>query len=655
MQRFPIYLETPAVARGLKWPSLDVSLDRSPADDNEQVHGVQVDPKTVELGRRVRIRLELDETCSRGDLLAAALAYARRLGWHVLPVYEVDDAGHCACGNSGCGSPGKHPRVNRGVKDATTDPATITEWWGQWPRANIGIATGKTSGISVLDQDGPEGGAALKRNPPIRTPTVRTGGSDRLHYYLADPRGHIKNRTKFEPGLDLKGDGGYVVAPPSRHASGEIYEWIVLPDIPPAPAPAWLIEPAAEPSRATTDNRPGNPYLEAARHGTEAGWRHDVALQIGGSLLGRGVEPEVAKIVLRYYATRCRPPHDPEDCDRIVDDLATKDAVKFGDSVPPLRGAIGSESNFHPERAADLLSAEPEPERWLWDCFLPFGTVTLLAGYMKTGKTTFAYPLALAVAHGQPFLGYPTRQAAVLILAIEEPSRLILGRLRRFGLRSTDCVHLHRGRLAYDNKTLAAIKAFVVEQGVRLLMIDTLSTFWGIRDENNNTEVIQRFKPLLILARETDCAVLVLHHERKSGGDDGRSIRGGSALFGLVDQALLLERRQGGDRNQRVLRTLGRYDESPPELVIALEDDVWSRLGTTEELGKDAARQKVLPALTDTPQDVAMLVETTGLAKRAVREALAAGGAAIIREGKGRKGSPFTYRLQDSIRPQPGP
>jgi RecA-family ATPase len=98
------------------------------------------------------------------------------------------------------------------------------------------------------------------------------------------------------------------------------------------------------------------------------------------------------------------------------------------------------------------------------------------------------------------------------------------------------------------------------------VVIDSLSRFWNVMDENNNMEVIREVSPLLEMARETNAAVLLVHHERKSGGEDGRSIRGGSALFGLVDQAIFLERRQGEASNKRTLKTLGRYEESPPEL-----------------------------------------------------------------------------------------
>jgi hypothetical protein len=83
------------------------------------------------------------------NMLDAALAYAQR-GWAVLPLHTVRN-GQCSCGNTTCSSPGKHPHTTHGVKDATTDKATIEQWWSQWPEANIGIATGAISRLVVLD------------------------------------------------------------------------------------------------------------------------------------------------------------------------------------------------------------------------------------------------------------------------------------------------------------------------------------------------------------------------------------------------------------------------------------------------------------------------------------------------------------------------
>jgi len=180
---------------------------------------------------------------------SAALDLAR-LGWAVLPVWPPAAAG-CGCGRRACGSPGKHPLgtlASHGFKNATRNLATIRRWWSRRPDANVGIATGAVSGVVVLDVDPRHDGdgslAALERVFGPLPPTVeaRTGGGGR-HLYFAAPAAPLPSRSALRPGLDMKAEGGYVVAPPSRHESGARYAWRPGHDpagVLPAPLPSWL-------------------------------------------------------------------------------------------------------------------------------------------------------------------------------------------------------------------------------------------------------------------------------------------------------------------------------------------------------------------------------------------------------------------------------
>ena len=163
--------------------------------------------------------------------LRYALLYASK-GWPVLPVHTVTAVG-CSCRNAECQNIGKHPRTPHGVKDATTDEKTITAWFKKWPYANIGIATGMESGLVVLDIDPRHDGKNSLRKLREKygalpnTLRVRTGGGG-LHIYFRHPGDQsIKNVTGIRdyPGLDLKADGGYVVAPPSIHQTRKKYEF----------------------------------------------------------------------------------------------------------------------------------------------------------------------------------------------------------------------------------------------------------------------------------------------------------------------------------------------------------------------------------------------------------------------------------------------
>lgn len=155
------------------------------------------------------------------NLLDAALSYAAR-GWPVFPVHTPDE-GACSCTKgAACERAGKHPRTPNGLKDATTDAETIRAWWSTWPEANIGLRTG--NGLVVIDCDpGRADTEAFERTLP-ETLTVLTGGGGR-HYFLAGSAPCSQNR--LAEGVDVRGEGGYVVAAPSLHASGSRYQWDV--------------------------------------------------------------------------------------------------------------------------------------------------------------------------------------------------------------------------------------------------------------------------------------------------------------------------------------------------------------------------------------------------------------------------------------------
>lgn len=168
----------------------------------------------------------------KNAILAAALSYAKR-GWRVFPLLALDAMQGCECGEAECDRPGKHPAVKGWNKVATTDLKQILAWWTEHPNWGVGIATGEESGISVLDVDGAEGtatiGALAGAEGMPTTPTVQSRNG-RFHYYFRyNP--DIKSRSKsIGAGLDTRSEGGYVVAPPSPHASGSLYTWLVTPE-----------------------------------------------------------------------------------------------------------------------------------------------------------------------------------------------------------------------------------------------------------------------------------------------------------------------------------------------------------------------------------------------------------------------------------------
>ena len=144
---------------------------------------------------------------------------------------------------------GKRPLTSNGFKDATSDTAKLDEWWLKHPGCNWGLATGNVSGLFVLDVDGAKGAAAMLAfvEQGLLIPdtlTVTTGREDggwHLYFSIPSDLAIPCSIGTLAEGLDVKGNGGYVVLPPSIHASGRPYSYVDA-SAPIASPPAWLIE-----------------------------------------------------------------------------------------------------------------------------------------------------------------------------------------------------------------------------------------------------------------------------------------------------------------------------------------------------------------------------------------------------------------------------
>ncbi|MEN9493650.1 MAG: hypothetical protein RJA63_4099, partial [Pseudomonadota bacterium] len=154
-----------------------------------------------------------------------ALRYAG-LGWKVFPLHGIV-AGRCTCGDADCRSIGKHPMTPHGVKDASLDPAQIERWAAQWPQSNLGLAL--TDGLVALDTDPRNGGDAtlatlLAEHGPLPDTVLQMTGGGGTHHLFFN-RESRKLPGTLGKGIDLKGEGGYIVVEPSMHASGSSYAW----------------------------------------------------------------------------------------------------------------------------------------------------------------------------------------------------------------------------------------------------------------------------------------------------------------------------------------------------------------------------------------------------------------------------------------------
>ena len=238
------------------------------------------------------------------------------MGWAVLPVHTIID-GKCSCGKADCSSAGKHPATPRGVKDASTDSEQIMQWFGNGRAYNIGIAAGAESKLAILDIDPKNGGnEAVKEYDIPRTLEVITGSGGR-HYYFADPDGTVKNSAgKLGDGIDVRGNNGYVVAPPSLHASGTEYRWAIDPRaIEIAALPRWMNGSKVYKNTGIQECKDDGPIAE--------GKRNETLCSIAGSMLRKGWDADtIYTALIDINQRRCEPPMGFEEVQRIAESVA---------------------------------------------------------------------------------------------------------------------------------------------------------------------------------------------------------------------------------------------------------------------------------------------------------------------------------------------
>jgi hypothetical protein len=204
----------------------------------------------------------------------------------------------------------------------------ISSWYQRWPTANVGIVTGAISGLLVLDIDPRHGGDdslaqwEIEHGPLPRTLAAESGGGGQ-HLYFSHPGGVIHNRTGLAPGIDLRGDGGCIVAPPSIHSSGHPYTWIKGHEpgsVPAAELPGWLLNILQDEFRS-----PGHSnayWQQLVREGVDEGERNNAVASLAGHLLWHGADPDVVmELLLCWNRVRCSPPLDDDEVVRTVQSI----------------------------------------------------------------------------------------------------------------------------------------------------------------------------------------------------------------------------------------------------------------------------------------------------------------------------------------------
>jgi putative DNA primase/helicase len=427
-------------------------------------------------------------------MIDAALNYARR-GIHVFP---------CAK---------KIPLTGLGgFKNASTDADRIRGWWIQNPAAQIGLPTGQINHLFVIDIDGLRGAEIIKNLHLPETFTVETR-PNRWQLWFRQPDGITGkcNARQLGPEVDIRSDGGYVVAPPSvHHETGQPYR--VVKDLPWADVPI-----------ASLQVNGAQPEHVVAADMIPKGRRHQTMLQIAGALRARGLaQASVLDTLNTVNLLRCRPPLETAELEKLATYVGSKPAG-FRGSRP-----METPTEVLFECFADIAREEID---WLWPRVLPAGFLTLFVGDPGRGKSLATVDLAARISRGDVFPdGTRAPLGDVIFLSAEDSAAQVIGpRLDAAGANSK---YIHRVKSVRvtlaDGQTGESFFSLdrdleTLEQNLKkipnpkLLVIDPLSAYLGDRiDAHKDAEVRRVLSPLAELSEHHRLGLIGIMHLRKT-------------------------------------------------------------------------------------------------------------------------------------------
>jgi len=525
----------------------------------------------------------------REALVDQVLLYAG-LGWRIFPIQPpIIAGGGCSCKKGGdCPDPGKHPfHELGGLKSATSDKQTLRTLFGS-SEASVGLLCDKS--FWVLDVDGPSGITHLDRliseNAPLpKTPTAQTGSGGR-HYYFAFDKRVRKNRSKINGcSIDCKTNGGAVVAPPSRHSSGNVYRWLIDPseaDL--SVAPEWLID------FVTRDDRKSDSQTEfnfagdldlATAPAVGEGERNSQLCRLVGSHLARlGDSPELLQLAIAW-GNRCDPPMKKAEVEKTVCNLVAKH----------LANSIGNESeeerNKEPLHGAEL-SVSPFSQiasrevSWLWEGRFALGKITLLTGDGGVGKSMLTCDIAARISRGICFPdGSSCPMGDSFFIAGEDGAEdTIRPRLDAAGA-NVDRVHLIQGPIPKGEKYASPIDLSLHMGKLdrmldrypdsKLLIIDPIMDYLGAATNSDKaTDVRRVLSPLRSLAEKHNVAIVAMNHLNRRQGGSSKSRSLGSGAFVQVARIELRVVEDPEDQERRLFLPVKNNLASAPGLAFRI-------------------------------------------------------------------------------------
>ncbi len=529
---------------------------------------------------------------SKSSLLDQALYYREKLGWSVIPI-------------------GKDKRPLIEWKEFQIRKATrekIIKWWTNCPDTNIGVVTGKISGITVVDIDPRNGGSFVSFNRII-TITVNTGGGGKHYYFIYDqnvPSIDLKN------GIEIKNDGRYVILPPSAHPNGNKYDWSMSPQ-----ANTQLIALPRFVQDWVKNKQPQYARFDSnILKGVFSGQRNITATSLIGKLLILFPKEEwqsgALEFVRWWNTNKNSPPLSGNELDTTFQSIAKREILK------------STNQSIHRN---DLLTNEPlqiltyqqfielvfPPNSWLVDRLIPKDGITCISGQPKVGKSMLSLYLAVCIATGINFLGhFETEKAGVLYISKDEPMNLTQSRLKKMVVDSNGelpITFISDTKLFFDSdRYISQLLTIIDSNQIKVIIIDSFRRIF--RGNENESQTINEVQNRLKKIQEKGVTIIFIHHHGKGGffkRTGGDKLRGSSDILAMLDSLLLIE--QVGDEKIKITQAALRTDKSLSPFIVQLNSLHPQKLDfefidfiKEEDEKKDMAKEDVLKLLDESDE-----------------------------------------------------
>ena len=547
------------------------------------------------------------------EIFDAAIKYAKR-GWSVFPVRK-----------------NKTPYTNNGFKDATTDPQVITNWWKKFPDANVAIATGsKSNGLVIIDIDidedkGIHGDESFQdwcnnEGLYIDSLTAVSGRGGKHLYFTSTEKYGCKIGAL--PGVDIKGEGGYIIAPPSIHENGNAYffdgdededEIVCLQED--SDAEYFFNEMF---KGSSGENKP----LEIPKEVNE-GSRNDMIFKMAASLQARGTADDIILAACQGYNEKnCHPPLSDEELEGIVTNVLRR--YEKGSQ----KKEEEPEKEKEPKKIRKLKTAEslmsrniPMPKTFVGvGSELPLlveGTC-ILSAKPKLGKSWFALALCLAVAKGEDFLGYKTHRCSTLYLDLETSEAIQKKRLVKIlqGEQVPTNFYLDTETDAIGDGFMEQIEAYLQEDpNIGIVVVDVFQIIRSPLKNYKESEYAHAYRditPLNELAQKYHISIILVCHDRKAVDPDDpfSNILGSTGLQGAASQMIVMFKRKKDDPIHISIK--GKTIDGLPDLDVALDNAQWKIVeqGSKEDRERIAAQREYMAS--DIRKAVIKLAERPG-------------------------------------------